>query len=81
MSGLTPVLTQARNRLETPSVINVLDHCILRAFQPGLCMSQSQTLRLKSALGKAPAQGSKEGAAGSRHGALRTLQLTKMTQT
>lgn len=81
MSGLTPVLTQARNRLETPSVIYALDHCIQKAFQPELCMNHSQTLRLESALGKAPAQGSKVGAAGVRHGALRTVPLIEMTQT
>lgn len=81
MSGLTPVLTQARNRLETPGVIYALDHYIRKAFQPGLCLNHSQTLRLESALGKAPARGSTEGAVGGRHGALRTVSMTETTQT
>lgn len=51
MFGLTSVLTQDKNRLETLSVINALDHCKLRAFKPGLCTSHSQTLRLQSAPG------------------------------
>lgn len=63
MSGWTPVLTQARNRLETPGVIKALDRCTRKAFQPGL---RPSLLRPSGshAPGVAPAQGRAEGAAG-----------------
>lgn len=71
LSGLTPVLIQAKNKPETQSVINHLHHCIPKAFQARIHMSHSQTLGLKDALGKSPAQGRKEGSVGAR-GSLRT---------